>query len=150
MLSHLSITYTYYLGISPPLSPLDRGFQRSLPSPLSRRTKARQKSPQERGQKEGHFPRSGSGGAPCNDVLGSTGWGGRIRTCGTRYQKPLPYHLATPQPWRRYYCRCSGGARPQNAKSSSLFRLTSGQPSGGLGAVKGVTAAALAFGRVKR
>ena len=26
-----------------------------------------------------------------------TGWGGRIRTYGTRYQKPLPYHLATPQ-----------------------------------------------------
>ena len=25
------------------------------------------------------------------------GWGGRIRTYGTRYQKPLPYHLATPQ-----------------------------------------------------
>ena len=27
----------------------------------------------------------------------SAGWGGRIRTYGTRYQKPLPYHLATPQ-----------------------------------------------------
>lgn len=26
-----------------------------------------------------------------------SGWGGRIRTYGTRYQKPLPYHLATPQ-----------------------------------------------------
>ena len=25
------------------------------------------------------------------------GWGGRIRTYGTRYQKPLPYRLATPQ-----------------------------------------------------
>ena len=25
------------------------------------------------------------------------GWGGRIRTYGTRYQKPTPYHLATPQ-----------------------------------------------------
>ena len=24
-------------------------------------------------------------------------WGGRIRTYGWRYQKPLPYHLATPQ-----------------------------------------------------
>ena len=24
------------------------------------------------------------------------GWGGRIRTYGTRYQKALPYHLATP------------------------------------------------------
>ena len=26
-----------------------------------------------------------------------TGWGGRIRTCECRYQKPVPYHLATPQ-----------------------------------------------------
>ena len=26
-----------------------------------------------------------------------TGWGGRIRTCACRYQKPVPYHLATPQ-----------------------------------------------------
>src|SRR5659263_640921 len=25
------------------------------------------------------------------------GWGGRIRTSGTRDQSPLPYHLATPQ-----------------------------------------------------
>ena len=25
------------------------------------------------------------------------GWGGRIRTCECRYQKPVPYHLATPQ-----------------------------------------------------
>ena len=25
------------------------------------------------------------------------GWGGRIRTYGTRYQKALPYRLATPQ-----------------------------------------------------
>ena len=30
------------------------------------------------------------------------GWGGRIRTYDTRYQKPMPYHLATPQSqsWR--------------------------------------------------
>jgi hypothetical protein len=27
---------------------------------------------------------------------GMAGWGGRIRTYGTRYQKALPYHLATP------------------------------------------------------
>src|SRR5512132_2726211 len=26
-----------------------------------------------------------------------SGWGGRIRTCECRYQKPVPYHLATPQ-----------------------------------------------------
>ena len=29
--------------------------------------------------------------------VGSAGWGGRIRTCECRYQKPVPYHLATPQ-----------------------------------------------------
>src|SRR3546814_20397032 len=29
------------------------------------------------------------------------GWGGRVRTCECRYQKPVPYHLATPQPGRR-------------------------------------------------
>ena len=28
------------------------------------------------------------------------GWGGRIRTYGTRDQNPLPYRLATPQ----HYC----------------------------------------------
>ena len=27
---------------------------------------------------------------------GMVGWGGRIRTCECRYQKPVPYHLATP------------------------------------------------------
>ena len=26
-----------------------------------------------------------------------TGWGARIRTWECRYQKPMPYHLATPQ-----------------------------------------------------
>jgi hypothetical protein len=30
-----------------------------------------------------------------------TGWGGRIRTCECRYQKPVPYHLATPHMSRR-------------------------------------------------
>lgn len=30
-------------------------------------------------------------------VFESAGWGGRIRTCAWRYQKPLPYRLATPQ-----------------------------------------------------
>ena len=29
--------------------------------------------------------------------LEKVGWGGRIRTYGTRYQKALPYRLATPQ-----------------------------------------------------
>ena len=31
------------------------------------------------------------------------GWGGRDRTCEWRYQKPLPYHLATPQSRKRLY-----------------------------------------------
>jgi site-specific DNA recombinase len=30
-------------------------------------------------------------------TVGQNGWGGRIRTCECRYQKPVPYHLATPQ-----------------------------------------------------
>ena len=34
-------------------------------------------------------------GARVNEL--SAGWGGRIRTCECRYQKPVPYHLATPQ-----------------------------------------------------
>ena len=29
--------------------------------------------------------------------FGKNGWGGRIRTYGTLYQKQLPYRLATPQ-----------------------------------------------------
>ena len=33
------------------------------------------------------------------------GWGGRIRTYGTRYQKALPYRLATPHLWK--FVRCS-------------------------------------------
>ena len=35
----------------------------------------------------------------------TAGWGGRIRTYGTRYQKPLPYHLATPQQSEDCYSR---------------------------------------------
>jgi hypothetical protein len=31
----------------------------------------------------------------------AAGWGGRIRTCECRYQKPVPYHLATPQQAKR-------------------------------------------------
>ena len=29
--------------------------------------------------------------------LANVGWGARIRTWECRYQKPMPYHLATPQ-----------------------------------------------------
>jgi hypothetical protein len=32
----------------------------------------------------------------CYQYVRWAGWGGRIRTYGTRYQKALPYHLATP------------------------------------------------------
>jgi hypothetical protein len=35
-------------------------------------------------------------------VVEVTGWGGRIRTYGTRYQKALPYRLATPHQWRGF------------------------------------------------
>tara|TARA_B100000287_G_scaffold27764_1_gene26309 strand:+ start:619 stop:798 length:180 start_codon:yes stop_codon:yes gene_type:complete len=31
------------------------------------------------------------------DCVGIFGWGGRIRTCECRLQKPMPYRLATPQ-----------------------------------------------------
>ena len=32
-----------------------------------------------------------------NKKNNKTGWGGRIRTCECRLQKPMPYRLATPQ-----------------------------------------------------
>jgi hypothetical protein len=30
------------------------------------------------------------------EAKAGNGWGGRIRTCECRYQKPVPYRLATP------------------------------------------------------
>ena len=42
-------------------------------------------------------PSNHCGGTPAPEIKEVFGWGGRIRTYGTRYQKPLPYHLATPQ-----------------------------------------------------
>ena len=49
----------------------------------------------------GHFPGHLRGSLGARSDAGQKGeepgWGGRIRTYGTRYQKPLPYHLATPQ-----------------------------------------------------
>jgi glycosyltransferase involved in cell wall biosynthesis len=33
----------------------------------------------------------------CTSRCGLPGWGGRIRTFDTRLQRPVPYHLATPQ-----------------------------------------------------
>ena len=40
-------------------------------------------------------------------AMDDEGWGGRIRTCECRYQKPVPYHLATPQ--RGAQSRAGGG-----------------------------------------
>ena len=40
------------------------------------------------------------------------GWGGRIRTYDTRYQKPMPYHLATPHQ-NNSLLTCSPGRGPQ-------------------------------------
>ena len=45
-------------------------------------------------------------------VKGVAGWGGRIRTYDARYQKPLPYHLATPQQAGVTYCQLCKSARP--------------------------------------
>ncbi len=47
------------------------------------------------------MPLSGQG-SPSDDGRSEAGWGGRIRTYDTRYQKPLPYHLATPQSSERF------------------------------------------------
>ena len=58
-----------------------------------------------------------------NIISGDFGWGGRIRTYGTRYQKPMPYHLATPQLWRRIYPSCLAGARAKPAFFSQLCHL---------------------------
>src|SRR5438270_11897533 len=32
-----------------------------------------------------------------SSLITCLGWGGRIRTCECRFQRPVPYHLATPQ-----------------------------------------------------
>lgn len=66
----------------------------------------------------GPLTQSGAQAGPANYGLASEfkslgwdseelGWGGRIRTCECRYQKPVPYHLATPQQAAR---RCGEGA----------------------------------------
>ncbi len=55
-------------------------------------------------------------------ISGRTGWGGRIRTCGTRYQKPLPYHLATPQPCGATYAAPQMGSRPLKPKNAFPVR----------------------------
>ena len=66
-----------------------------------------------------HNMLSGRGIAP--EAL-NAGWGGRIRTCECRYQKPVPYHLATPQ-----HCPASG------AGGGALIALESGMERGPTG-----------------
>ena len=41
-------------------------------------------------------PWAAAGSCPTH-IPGKDGWGARIRTWECRYQKPVPYHLATPQ-----------------------------------------------------
>ncbi|MEA3037140.1 MAG: hypothetical protein QOH04_2917 [Sphingomonadales bacterium] len=53
---------------------------------------------------------------------GETGWGGRIRTCECRYQKPVPYHLATPQQPGGLIAAVPPGGRPQAFASRRLTR----------------------------
>src|SRR5213083_1893132 len=43
-----------------------------------------------------------------NQPLVTLNWGGRDRTFEYRIQKPVPYHLATPQRLRRYSGRDKG------------------------------------------
>ena len=50
------------------------------------------------------------------------GWDGRIRTYDTRYQKPMPYHLATSQQRGAGYCEERSGSSPVLQKSR-LFLL---------------------------
>ncbi len=49
--------------------------------------------------------------------LARDGWGARIRTWEWRYQKPLPYHLATPQSVWRVHNRPGGGWQHRFARS---------------------------------
>ena len=78
--------------------------------------------------------RTGTAARKCADRLNSTssqrwvlsgncGWGGRIRTYDTRYQKPMPYHLATPQHAR--------------AEAHWQSRLSIHKPAGGCNALTG-------------
>lgn len=57
------------------------------------------------------------GGCAARDPAGRmrSGWGGRIRTCAWRYQKPLPYRLATPQIAGRLYSERADAAQERRA-----------------------------------
>ncbi len=57
---------------------------------------------------------------------GKLGWGGRIRTYDTRYQKPLPYHLATPQRCALSYPNRPCAASPKIGRAGPI-------PGGGRG-----------------
>lgn len=63
-----------------------------------------------------HLSSSGAHQALTSWPICVDGWGGRIRTSEWRYQKPLPYHLATPH--RRKAARCLDAA---SARCNSLF-----------------------------
>src|SRR6185503_9345115 len=47
------------------------------------------------------------------------GWGGRIRTYECRFQRPVPYHLATPQQGRNL-CQQPDHQREPQPRTSSL------------------------------
>ena len=53
---------------------------------------------------------------PPNRRVECVGWGGRIRTCECRHQKPVPYHLATPQ-----HFTSSENCRPKRATIAKKF-----------------------------
>jgi hypothetical protein len=50
------------------------------------------------------------------------GWGGRIRTYDTQYQKLLPYHLATPQQRRCSYSNLGRPASEKRARRRAILR----------------------------
>lgn len=61
--------------------------------------------------------------------LEKDGWGARIRTWECRYQKPVPYHLATPQPEpsvkteRGKYITAEGDATAQCGSSQLVEQI---------------------------
>lgn len=60
------------------------------------------------------------------------GWGARIRTWEWRYQKPLPYHLATPQ-LRRCLLKPAGGCKGHSQAFGGRARPLSGAAGTGAG-----------------
>ena len=66
------------------------------------------------------------GGRSVSRFMEVYGWGGRIRTYDTRYQKPMPYRLATPQLCRASYARYGAGSRPFRQKNRALAPIPAG------------------------